>query len=145
MSQRSARGRAPRCIANAVRWTPPPGSRRHEADNSGLRLLRCEHELAVLDRDPLAGVVIHLDLAFRFAKTIAHVVAHLLLVRVVHRLAMLLVGGVRVALLHPILDAIACVAAGSRSSHRRQFLPVATADLVAEHATNDWTDDSARD
>src|SRR5688500_7122939 len=93
---------------------------------SGLRRLDLrEHQLTVLHRNALARVMVHLHRAFDIAQAIAHVVTGLLLVRVVNRLAALLGRRRGVALLHPILDAVAGVTTRCGACHRRDLAPVA--------------------
>jgi hypothetical protein len=98
-----------------------------------------------LHRNALARVMVHFHRAFDAVQAIAHVVTDLLLVRVVDRLTMLLGGLIGIALLHPILDAVAGVTACRCTRHRRDLAAVAVTDLIAEHAADDCTDDGARD
>jgi hypothetical protein len=101
--------------------------------------------LAVLHRNALARVMVHLHRLLDTVETIPHVVADLLLVRVVNRLAVLLGRLIGIALLHPILDAVGGVAANRCTRQRRDLALVAVTDLIAAHTADDCTDDGARD
>ena len=89
--------------------------------------------------------MVHLHRVLDIAEAIADVVADLLLVRVVNRLAVLLGRLIGIALLHPILDAVGGVAANRCTRQRRDLALVAVTDLIAAHTADDCTDDGARD
>src|SRR5262245_31417141 len=103
-------------------------------------LLR-QDQFAVLDRDLLSWIVAQVNgLLFAFEQVL-HVEARGFLACVVLRFAHALRLLISVAILHSFLDAVTRIPTCSSAADPRDVLPPAIANLVADHATDDRTDD----
>ena len=102
-----------------------------------------QNKVAIVDRDTIARVVIHVYNTLLITQTIGDIVTHHLLPAFILRFAAHLPRCLRIGILHVFLDPVAGVSASSGSADCRHDTAVAASDLIAkqtaDHRTNGCT------
>src|SRR5579883_3206473 len=135
--------RCAQVLTGFARRTP---SVEHGRDSRSARLrVIAEYQLSVVDRDALARIMVHAHLALLVAQPVAHLVALLLDGALIDRGALALARRVGVAALHPILYAVAGVAARCGAHSGSDVTARAAADIMPEQSTHHGARDGAHD